>query len=202
MKNLAPFALVGAAMVLSSCLTEEGSSPTSLLAQQSSDQAEPGGEDEAAAGADAPATAPAAPPPAAAAATPPPAPAPTAAAPREALRFHIAPVVGVTGDNAATLSARLSQSAGRRGLALASSGGEASHVLRGYFSTVDEEDGTVVIYVWDVLDASGTRVHRIQGRELSTGEGGGSRAVSATALEAIADRTMGDLAGWRPTGDG
>ncbi len=35
-----------------------------------------------------------------------------------------------------------------------------THVLKGYFSTMTEGKETTVVYVWDVYDPSGNRLHR------------------------------------------
>ena len=41
----------------------------------------------------------------------------------------------------------------------------ATHVLKGYFSAMTEGKETTVIYVWDVYDPAGNRLHRIQGQQ-------------------------------------
>ena len=55
---------------------------------------------------------------------------------------------------------------------------------------------TTVVYVWDVLDASGNRLHRIQGQQKATGKGEGWVAVSGETMQSIADVTVNQLATW------
>ena len=83
---------------------------------------------------------------------------------RTRLRFD--PIVGATVDVATPLTERLAQRARARGIALAGSADPATtHVLKGYFSTLTEGGQTTVIYVWDVYDPSGNRLHRINGQQ-------------------------------------
>lgn len=121
----------------------------------------------------------------------PPAPAPSA-------RVFFAPVIGATEEAGALFSTRLRSSAPSGGLTLASADdGSASYMMRGYFSAISEGPQTTVIYVWDVLDPSGNRVHRIQGQERApTGTGEGWAAVQPATMEAIADRTVQELSQW------
>lgn len=124
------------------------------------------------------------------------APAPQVAAIRTPARIEFAPVVGADSAKLQPLSARLAARAAQRGITLVNTGG--THVLKGYFSAFTDNRETVVIYVWDVLDAAGNRVNRIQGQQkVPAGQGpGGWSAVTPAIMEAIADRTIDDLAVW------
>ncbi|HWK14719.1 MAG TPA: hypothetical protein VNS02_10010 [Rhizobiaceae bacterium] len=139
--------------------------------------------------------APIAPPASATMATPPPAVA--AIAPGSA-RVFVAPVVGAAENAATPLAQQLSVRATERGIALVPAGtANATHMLKGYFSAFTEGSQTTVIYVWDVLDPSGNRLHRIQGQEKESGGGGeGWSAVTQRTMQAIADRTIDDLTAW------
>ena len=88
--------------------------------------------------------------------------------------------------------------AGARGISLVGAGDtSATHVMKGYFSAISEGGRTTVIYVWDVTDAAGTRVHRIQGQERAASGGGeGWDGVQPATMEAIADETVERLAAW------
>lgn len=111
-------------------------------------------------------------------------------------RVQFAPVVGATSQASDPLSARLSSRAQQRGITLVAGGeGSATHIMKGYFSAIADGGETTVIYVWDVLDPAGNRVHRIQGRAGASG-GGGWAAVQPTTMEAIADQTVDQLATW------
>jgi hypothetical protein len=112
-------------------------------------------------------------------------------------RIQFAPVVGAPGTAAAPLSARLSARAGERGVALLGAGQDgATHVLKGYFSAIADGGETTVIYVWDVMDPAGNRVHRMQGQARSSSRGGGWEAVEPATMEAIADQTVDQLVVW------
>ncbi|RWC76956.1 MULTISPECIES: hypothetical protein [unclassified Mesorhizobium] len=112
-------------------------------------------------------------------------------------RLQIAPIVGASVDAATPLTAELQTRAKQRGITLAGSQDQtATHVLKGYFSTMTEGKDTTVIYVWDVYDPSGNRLHRINGqmKAPSTGSGGSAadswKSVSPATMQAIADQTI------------
>jgi len=113
-------------------------------------------------------------------------------------KLQIAPIVGAPVSVVTPLSRRLAADAKARGVTLAgaSETGQA-YVMKGYFSALAESGQTTVLYVWDVLDPSGNRLHRIQGQEKIAGSAPDSwSAVPASAMEAIADRTMQEYASW------
>lgn len=108
-----------------------------------------------------------------------------------------APVVGASPDMVGAMTDRLGRQATARGIALATGAVQPAHTLRGYFSAFTDKGHTTVVYVWDVFDARGNRVHRIQGQEIvAGGRGQGWSNVTPTAMDRIADRTVADLAGW------
>ncbi|MBO6726961.1 MAG: hypothetical protein JJ911_14970 [Rhizobiaceae bacterium] len=119
-------------------------------------------------------------------------------------RIQFAPVIGAAAEAVPALSARLRARASQRGVTVAGSGDPAvTHVMKGYFSAFTDRGETTVIYVWDVLDPAGNRLHRIQGQQAETGTGGeGWNAVTAPTMEAIADRTVDELAVWLSTSSG
>lgn len=137
-----------------------------------------------------------------AAATPPAAQTPAAAVHNGATasiaavtRLQFAPIVGTPVEAAGPLSERLALRARERGIVIARADEPLSHVMKGYFSALPEGKKTTIVYVWDVLDGSGNRLHRIQGSEVVDG-GKGWPSVSAEAMQRIADRTMEELAAW------
>jgi hypothetical protein len=121
---------------------------------------------------------------------------------RTKLRFD--PIVGATVDVATPLTERLAQRARARGIALAGSADQSTtHVLKGYFSTMTEGGQTTVIYVWDVYDPSGNRLHRINGQQKApAGSGEGWAAVPPVTMQAIADQTVDQLASWLASSTG
>jgi hypothetical protein len=63
-------------------------------------------------------------------------------------------------------------------------------MLRGYFSAMTEGKDTTVIYVWDVYDPAGTRLHRINGQQTAPSAGAvkAGPTVAPATMQAIADR--------------
>jgi len=120
-----------------------------------------------------------------------------------AARIEIAPVVGAAPSASQPLTDELKARASARGLGIADAGaGPATHIIKGYFSAITEGPGTTVIYVWDVLDPAGNRLHRIQGQQPTHGRGEGWAAVPASAMQAIADQTVDQLLAWLAVGSG
>lgn len=133
-----------------------------------------------------------------------PSPVPAASAPQAAAvagktRLQIAPIVGASVEAATPLTQRLAARAKERGMTLAGSSGQgATHVLKGYFSALTEGKDTTVIYVWDIYDPAGNRLHRINGQQKAPSVNGaeGWAAVSPATMQAIADSTLDQLTNW------
>ncbi|WP_413813873.1 hypothetical protein [Mesorhizobium sp. Root552] len=133
---------------------------------------------------------------------------PTATAPASApqqtavasrTRLQIAPIVGATVEAAAPLSEQLQTEARQRGITLAGSTDQsATHVLKGYFSVITEGKETTVIYVWDVYDPGGNRLHRINGQEKAPAVNGaeGWAGVAPATMQAIANKTIDQFSSW------
>ena len=121
---------------------------------------------------------------------------------RTRLRFD--PIVSATVDVATPLTERLAQRARARGITLAGSADPSTtHVLKGYFSTLTEGGQTTIIYVWDVYDPSGNRLHRINGKQKAPNGGSeGWAAVPPATMQAIADSTIDQLASWLSSSTG
>lgn len=119
-------------------------------------------------------------------------------------RVQFAPAIGVSADAVPTLASRLRARAAQRGVGVATANDPAAtHVMKGYFSAFTEGDETTVIYVWDVLDPAGNRLHRIQGQQKQPGSNGeGWASVTAPTMESIADRTIDELAVWLSSSSG
>ncbi|WP_422371175.1 hypothetical protein [Hoeflea sp.] len=115
-------------------------------------------------------------------------------------RIRFMPVIGAPVNAVTPLSRQLAVEARNRGLAIlsaADTGGD--HVLKGYFSAETFDGRTTVFYVWDVLDTSGARLHRIQGQEAFADGGRGDpwASVPADVMERIAARSIADYVAWR-----
>ncbi|PDQ22131.1 hypothetical protein CN311_05240 [Mesorhizobium sanjuanii] len=114
-------------------------------------------------------------------------------------RLQVAPIVGASVEAATPLTAELQTRAKQRGITLAGSADQvATHVLKGYFSTMSEGKDTTVIYVWDVYDPSGNRLHRINGQQKAPSANGaeGWAAVAPATMQSIADQTIDQFAAW------
>jgi hypothetical protein len=116
-------------------------------------------------------------------------------------RLQFAPIVGATVESVAPLSKRLAADARERGITIvAASDPSTTLLMKGYFSALTEGKQTTVIYVWDVLDPSGNRLHRIEGQEKVPSNGAqGFAAVKDATMEEIADQTVDQLVAWLST---
>lgn len=109
------------------------------------------------------------------------------------------PIIGAPVQAVTPLSRRLASEAGASGITIKSSSDNSSqHILKGYFSATADKGKTTVIYVWDVLDPGGARLHRIQGQETVEGQAGDPWAtVPARTMEDIASTTIRQYLEWR-----
>lgn len=113
----------------------------------------------------------------------------------ESIQF--APVIGAPANVLPALSSRLEARARQAGIPIIKSASGASIMMKGYFSAIADDGKTTVIYVWDVLDPSGNRLHRIQGQQAAPGgNGDGWSSVTPATMEAVADSTINQLATW------
>jgi hypothetical protein len=112
------------------------------------------------------------------------------------LRF--APIVGAPIAAATPLSQRLSALAKEKGITLGTAGDtDNTHIMKGYFSALPDGNQTTIIYVWDVLDPAGTRLHRIQGQEKVPGGGTDPwSTVPPKVMEGIADKAIQGYMTW------
>lgn len=111
------------------------------------------------------------------------------------LSIAVAPVTGAPDNFSKVLAAELLSQSASLGLPLgASATAPPSYVLKGYISALDEKPPSYV-FVWDLSDSAGNRVHRIQGQEKAA-PGDPWSAASADAARRIASRTAEQLAVW------
>lgn len=121
------------------------------------------------------------------------------------LRMEFAPLVGTTVAAATPLSLRLSQQAPQRGIEIVpSAAAPGDYLVKGYLSAIADGSETIVIFVWDVVDRAGTRLHRIQGQERISAKAGADpwQSVPDATMERIADRTVAEIAAWASTRSG
>ena len=115
----------------------------------------------------------------------------------ETIRFL--PIIGAPVQAVTPLSRRLGAEARAGGLTIRSASDNSSrYILKGYFSAMKDGGKTTVVYVWDVLDGSGARLHRIQGQESVSGTAADPwAAVPASTMEGIAEKTIRQYLDWR-----
>lgn len=76
------------------------------------------------------------------------------------------PIIGAPVQAVTPLSRQLGAEARAKGLTIrASNDNSAENILKGYFSAFADGAKVNVVYVWDILDANGVRLHRLQGQE-------------------------------------
>lgn len=113
-------------------------------------------------------------------------------------KVSLAPVIGAPSGAVSAMSKRLAQRSAERGIAVVAPGAPgAAYDMKGYFSAITESGKTTVIYVWDIFDTRGNRLHRIQGQESAPGTSpDGWSSVSSRMMEAIGARTVDEFAAW------
>lgn len=115
----------------------------------------------------------------------------------DSIRFL--PIIGAPVQAVTPLSKRLGAEARSSGLTIRSASDNSTrYILKGYFSAMNDNGKTTVIYVWDVLDGSGARLHRIQGQESVAGTASDPwTVVPAQTMEGIAQKTIRQYLEWR-----
>jgi hypothetical protein len=109
------------------------------------------------------------------------------------------PIIGAPVQAVTPLSRQLGAQARANGLTIRPSADNSTeHILKGYFSAFSDSGKVTIVYVWDILDASGARLHRMQGQESVPGSGQDPWAsVPASTMETIAAKTIQDYVTWR-----
>jgi hypothetical protein len=127
--------------------------------------------------------------------------APTETAKAEGGTIRFLPIIGAPIQAVTPLSRQLGASARAGGLTIRPSADTSSeHILKGYLSAFDNEGKVTVVYVWDVLDPAGGRLHRIQGQETVPASGGDPwAAVPASTMQQVGQKTIDEYMQWRET---
>lgn len=108
------------------------------------------------------------------------------------------PVTGAPQRSVTTLSRSLKSAALNYDVNLIPSNASgANYRVKGYFSALDDGSGTLLVYVWDVLDARGSRLHRISGQQRTSSKSSNPwSSVSSTEIDRVAADTMARLRSW------
>jgi hypothetical protein len=115
-----------------------------------------------------------------------------------AARFAFTKINGAPGDLLTVLSSSLDKEAAARKINLVpENDATATYRVKGYVSAVGGPSGTLLVYVFDVLDSGGVRIHRVSGQErggaASSDPWGG---ISEATIRAAARHAIDDLAAW------
>ncbi len=77
----------------------------------------------------------------------------------------------------------------------------ATYQVKGYLSAVGDRQGTALVYVWDVFDRKGVRLHRVSGQETGAGTSSDPWAgIERGTVSAAARQTIDDLVAWAGAG--
>lgn len=120
-----------------------------------------------------------------------------ASASKDSIRFL--PIIGAPVAAVTPLSRELGNSARSNGLTIKRSTDEtAEHVLKGYLSAFSDGKKVTVVYVWDVLDNAGARLHRIQGQEAVGAKGSDAwSSVPPEVMQQIGTSTIAEYLRWK-----
>jgi hypothetical protein len=123
---------------------------------------------------------------------------------RQSGTIRFLPIIGGPVQAVTPLSRQLGASARAAGLTIKPSADATSeHILKGYLSAFEDGQKVTVVYVWDVLDGSGARLHRIQGQETAPLGGGDPWAAVPTAtMQTIGQKTILEYMRWKQTQSG
>jgi hypothetical protein len=123
--------------------------------------------------------------------------APAKAGPVGSIRFL--PIMGAPVEAIRPLSEQLGAEARSHGLSIKTAADPGSqHILKGYFSAFKDGRKTTIVYVWDVLDQVGNRLHRIQGQtSVDTKSADLWSGVPPETMRDIATKSVGQYLSWR-----
>ncbi|OWV70094.1 hypothetical protein ATY77_18810 [Rhizobium sp. R634] len=114
------------------------------------------------------------------------------------------PIIGAPVQAVTPLSRQLGAEARSHGLSIKSSNDASSdYILKGYLSAFSDDGKVTVVYVWDILDNGGARLHRIQGQEsVPTAAADPWAGVPASVMQQIGSKTIAEFTSWRQTQGG
>lgn len=73
----------------------------------------------------------------------------------------------------------------------------ALYQVKGYFSALEDGSGTLLVYVWDVLDRGNKRVYRISGQEQTSSKSADPwNSVTPSMIDRVAGSTLSQLKSW------
>lgn len=76
-------------------------------------------------------------------------------------------------------------------------GAPTTHKIKGQLTAVGGDNGSVVVYIFEVYDATDTRVYRFNGQEVAGGTSGDPWiGVGSATMKKIADKVILELQAW------
>lgn len=113
-------------------------------------------------------------------------------------KFAFVDITGAPADHVIEFNRAIKSEAKTRNLTIVPEDDpSATYLVKGYLSAIGDSRGTLLVYVWDVTDPSGRRLHRVTGQEPA---GGSSTdpwsGVDSSAVRVAAQRTIDDLVAW------
>ena len=112
--------------------------------------------------------------------------------------FAMTTVTGIPGKFQIALQDSLKKFAATRDVVLVpTTDTTATYRVEGYISAIGDVNRVILVYVWDVFDASGSRIHRFSGEEpTQSGAVDPWTAVKLNMIEDAARETIDALADW------
>lgn len=119
-----------------------------------------------------------------------------------AARFAFVKISGPPAAVLSSMTSSLASEARARKLTLVPADDpDATYQVKGYLSAVGDRQGTALVYVWDVFDRKGVRLHRVSGQEAGSGTASDPWAgIDRSAVNATARQTIDDLVAWAGSG--
>lgn len=112
-----------------------------------------------------------------------------------------APIIGPPPAVSQQISGQVAAAAQQKNIPVVSDSAAADFTVRGYLDASPDRQGNKLAFIWDVLDKSGNRVHRIIGEEVVPAKPGSDpwKSLDKASIDKVAVRTATDLAAWLPT---
>ena len=116
----------------------------------------------------------------------------------ENVRFAFITLTGMPAQMRFDLEAALKKYAATRNLNIAvADDPTATYRVKGYLSAIGDQNGTLLVYTWDVFDTAGTALHRIAGQQTAKGSATDPWVgVQQTQIDDAARETIDKLADW------
>ncbi len=116
----------------------------------------------------------------------------------ENVRFAFITLTGIPAEMRFDLEAALKKYAATRNLTVAvADDPAATYRVKGYLSAIGDQNGTLLVYTWDVFDTAGTPLHRIAGQQTAKGSSTDPWAgIQQAQIEDAARETIDKLADW------